>query len=222
MSDSLKEYGRIILFSIGFFGTLIAFFSMNFPAMFICFGIFIISVVLLIIASLNKKKKKHQDELQAHQMKLNNQIPVFESFGSHVNGLPIPTEMQIKLTVFREMIFLNNIDTVGGKKQFGAFEFRIPIEKLISMDVATQSQIEYIQKQSLSCAVVGALLFGDIGALLGGMPRTQAVEHTEKFFVISYESTNGIQLIVLKLPKPENAILSIKQYIPFKQKIVEL
>lgn len=225
MSDIFKECGRICLFVVSLFGTLASFFALKFSMMLIFFCFLIISIVLLVRAALQNKKKKHEDELQSHLMKANNQIPIFEAFGVHINGLPIPPRMQIKLTVFRGMIFINNmihVDSFGIQKQFGTFEFKIPIEKLISMDVVTQSQIEYIQKQSLSRAVTGGLLFGDVGALLGGMPQSKKIEHIEKFLAISYESENKIQIIILQIPQPEKAIASTNQYISFRHKSIEL
>lgn len=225
MSDDLKEIVGIVLFISSLFGTFISFFAMKFSVTFICLALLIISIVLLIRVAIKNKKKNRENELRLHQMKVNNQTPISQVFGTHVSGLPIPAQTQIKLTVFRGMIFINHmVDTNSfwGQKRFGTFEFKLPVEKLISIDVVTQSQIEYIQKQSLSRSVAGGLLFGDIGILLGGMPQSRKIEHVEKFLVISYESENQIHLIVLQVPQPEKAVASINQYIPFRPKSIEL
>lgn len=97
MSDTLREIGRISLFIVSSFGTFASFFALKFSATIIFFCFLIISIILLIRASLQKKKKKHEDELQAHLMIINHQLPIFEGFGTHINGLPIPSKMQINL-----------------------------------------------------------------------------------------------------------------------------
>lgn len=169
----------------------------------------------IIFHSIAKKHKKEIQRLQAQQQQLdiqNNIAPIIVTPCKHYNGLPIATNSACRLTIFQDMIYFNS----------GSMEFKIPMDRVISMDIATKSQVEYIQKQSLSRAVAGGLLFGDVGVLLGGMPKSRAVERTESFLVITYNKGELIQFITLSEADCNKVISAVSQYVQFQRKSIEL
>lgn len=155
----------------------------------------------------NLKAQKHIFDVK------NNISPIVEDiFCKHCNGLPIGENSPCRLTIFQDMVYF----------YCGTMEFKIPMERVISMDIATKSQIEYIQKQSLSRAVAGGLLFGDVGALLGGMPQSKAIEKTESFLVITYRKEEAIQFVTLGNLECNKVLSAVSQYIQFQRKSIQL
>lgn len=173
------------------------------------------STLGIIFQSIAKGHRKEIQRLQAQQQQLNiqnNIAPIIATPSKHYSGLPIAVNSACQLTIFQDMIYFNS----------GTMEFKLPMERIISMDIATKSQVEYIQKQNLSRAVAGGLLFGDVGVLLGGMPQSEPVERTESFLVITYSKEETIQFITLGNLDCGKVIYAVSQYIRFQRKSFEL
>ncbi len=130
---------------------------------------------------------------------------------THVNGL-VQFSGEGELRIFVDRLEFS----VGGT------QYTLPIERIISADILTQKQTEYIITQKLSHAVLGGLVFGDVGALIGGMPKSKAIETTEENLVITYEKDEEAKFIVLKNLPCEKVIRTIKQYVHLKPQHVDL
>lgn len=162
-----------------------------------------------------KKHKKEIQRLQVQQQQLaiqNNTAPIVAVSCKHFNGLPIAAHSACRLVIFQDRLYVYS----------GTMEFRMPIERIISMDIATKSQVEYILKQDFSRAAVGGWLFGDVGAIIGGMPQSQEIERTEDFLVITYNKEEAIQFITLGDVDGRQVIAEASKYIRFQPKRIEL
>lgn len=141
-----------------------------------------------------KAEEKHEKEVAKGT------VPIFESNCTHISGLASFTA-EGKIRIYVDRIHF----TVAGT------HYELPLERIRSADILTQKQTEYITTQKLGRAVLGGLIFGDIGALIGSMPKSTAIETTEENLVISYTKEDNIEFIVLKNLPCNKVIHAIEQ-----------
>lgn len=150
-------------------------------------------------------EEKHKKEMK------NGTAPIFESKCTHLSGLAsFVAEGNIK-------VFTDRVEFSAGNTHYS-----LPINRIVSADIMTQKQTEYITTQKLSRAVLGGLVFGDIGVLIGGAPKSEAVEITEKNLVITYTKDDDVQFIVLKNLPCNKVIRAIEQNVNLSPRHVEL
>lgn len=162
--------------------------------------------IILWVYELTKKSDKKQKQKIANGI-----LPILESNCTHISGLAsFVAEGTIK-------VFVDKL-----KFSVGGIYYSLPIERIVSAEIMTQKQTEYITTQKLSRAVLGGLVFGDIGALIGGMPKSEAIETTEENLVITYTKDDDVEFIVLKNLPCKKVIRAIEQNVDLKPRHIDL
>jgi hypothetical protein len=103
----------------------------------------------------------------------------------HTAGLPVAENTICQVYSYPDRIEINANGT-----QFNLSKDRIT-------DIATATDVE-IQKQYVSSAagaVGGALLFGAVGALIGGRVKEKRIETVRSYLIFSYEKDGSISHI---------------------------
>lgn len=103
----------------------------------------------------------------------------------HVNGLPVPenTFCQIYSRPDKYEISVNGTT------------FNIAKAKVIDVSIKTESEIQQHYVSSIGGAVGGAVLFGPLGAIIGGRAKKKTSKKTTNYLIFTYLSDNEIKYV---------------------------
>lgn len=101
-------------------------------------------------------------------------------------------------------------------------EFRIPMERVISISPSTTVHTDYELKSHPMRGLIGALFFGEAGLLFGVDHKLVKKETAENVLAITYSKRETIQSIILGDINCKKVLTETNRYIDFKRKNVEL
>ena len=165
---------------LGFFTAMLAIIYFAMPSSQEESGIFTILGVIMAIFTIllfrptkkDKQKKaarmiKHQENLKTCAMK-------------HVNGLPIAENINCNITSTDDKFIFSS----------GTMHFELDKSKITDMCIKTDTEIHQQYVSSIGGAIGGAVLFGPLGAMLGGSAQKKTVKHeTHNYLIITYQSS---------------------------------
>ena len=103
----------------------------------------------------------------------------------HVVGLPVAENSFCTLKYIEDCIKIESGNSI----------FNLPLEKITDMTTTTDVDIQRQYVSSVGGAVGGLVLFGPLGAMVGG--RAKKKEHTKitNYFIITYKDNDEIKYI---------------------------
>lgn len=110
-----------------------------------------------------------------------------------IDGLPIGENERVYVTCSDSEIIIEQLKVKITKNDV-VNTFRVKFENVLDVIVADKKQIINENKSVIGRGAVGSLMFGPVGAMLGGMSALGAKHKkisTDKFLVISYKNKNG-------------------------------
>ncbi|AQW28473.1 TPA: hypothetical protein I9063_002877 [Clostridium perfringens] len=126
--------------------------------------------------------------------------------GLHVQGLPKMNEHScLDLFVDGDFLVLEHLKGIGffSKNVEVTDVFKIHHDKIISLDIIDKTNISSKSKSVVGRGIAGDLIFGPVGAVLGGMSgaKTDIKSTTIYYFNIAYygKNENDIKTIILRL-----------------------
>lgn len=138
-----------------------------------------ISIFIFCIYMARKTRKlKKVQKMQEKQLK--EQGLLTQASLVHVNGLPIPENMPCLIHTYADRI------------EFHAGTTDITLNRSKITDMSVKTDVE-IQKQSVSSAggaIAGAMMFGVLGAAIGGRAKTKDVRTSSSYLIIAYKDSN--------------------------------
>lgn len=106
----------------------------------------------------------------------------------HIAGLPIPQGVPCDIYLYNDkLVFLRSASTQ-----------ELSFDKITDMCVKTETEIQNSYVSSAGGAVGGALLFGPLGAIVGGRAKQKTSRTINNFFIITYEKDNVTEFISFK------------------------
>lgn len=130
--------------------------------------------------------------------------------GKIISGLPQSDKRSSFLFTFREEKIEITERIVGLIKNKELQTFWLDIDKIISIDLLTQDNIEEKKKSVVGRGIAGAVLFGPVGAIIGTASGTQTEKTVKKtgILVISYygkdeEDIKTINIIINEFVFPK-------------------
>lgn len=147
--------------------------------LFILIGVLVLLIIFYIkmirvTSKAQKARKQHQSTLKAQGMS------IYATF-THVNGLPISENL------FCEVIsFPNRIEFKAGTT-----DITLSREKITDMCVKTDVEIQQQYVSSIGGAVGGAILFGPLGAMIGGRTKKKTDKKRHTYLIITYMGDQG-------------------------------
>ena len=103
-------------------------------------------------------------------------ITIYTAF-HHVNGLPIPENVLCEVFSYPDRIDFKS----------GTTEIKLPKEKITDISIKTDTEIQQQLVSSAGGAIAGAMLFGSLGAIIGGRVKTKKVKTTTNYLIITYK-----------------------------------
>lgn len=100
----------------------------------------------------------------------------------HTIGLPIAEGVNCKVLYFKDRLEI----------RFNNMKFLLDINKILDICLKTDKEIQSQYVSSAGGAVGGALLFGPVGALIGGRTKEKKITKTTTYLIITYED-NGVK-----------------------------
>lgn len=143
----------------------------------IALGLFAFWIIMIILTSRARRKAKKKE------MKFRNAS--LSALLKHFAGLPIPenTLCQVYSTPSR-------IEIVANGQQFNLTK-----EKIIDVSITTNTEIQKQLVSSSGGAVGGALLFGAVGALIGGRTKAEEVKQVKSYLIFTYQKENETKYV---------------------------
>lgn len=137
----------------------------------------IIPIMIFIIAGIvnaSKKKKTRKAELQQSG------LLIYTAF-NHVSGLPIPENLSCEIRSYEDRIDF----------KAGTTNIKLPRKKITDMCIKTDTEIQNQVVSSVGGAIAGGVMFGTLGAIIGGRAKNKKVKTTTQYLVITYIGEQG-------------------------------
>ena len=154
----------------------------------IALGLFAFCIIMGILTSRERRKAK---KAVKKEMKLRNAS--LSALLKHFAGLPIPenTLCQVYSTPSR-------IEIVANGQQFNLTK-----EKIIDVSITTNTEIQKQLVSSSGGALGGAMLFGAVGALIGGRTKAKDVKQVKSYLIFTYQKENGTEYVGFDISSDE-------------------
>ena len=159
--------------------------------------IFVFSLYMAVITSKAQKKGRIQ-----YKEKLESKNATLSMTAPHLIGLSIPTNT------------LTTIYSCLNTYEFEANSITYSLSKDKVIDVSLKTDTE-IQKQSVSSiggAIGGAVLFGPLGAMIGGRAKTKELRTLTHCLIFTYEKEDKIDYIAFNATGLSSAKDFIKEF----------
>ncbi|MGN4127620.1 hypothetical protein ACMGD3_21820 [Lysinibacillus sphaericus] len=151
-------------------------------------------------------KKKEQFEVKSEILGSKSRQQLLDADlcikAKHMAGLPIAEGAEI--FVYRckdKVIFERNQDTV-----------ELEINKVRDILLKTDVEIQKSYVSSAGGAVGGYVLFGPLGAMIGGRTKEKKSTITEKYLIFGYEKNGELDYISMEVTDEPNAVLFNTNY----------
>ncbi len=156
-----------------------------------------ISVFFLAIAALClvPRKEKPGEVSWVEQKKAQSELRKKQVSGTHMAGLSIAEGISTIIT------FADNEITMDANST----QFSVTYDKVSDVQVMTNVDIQKQYVSSIGGAVGGAVLFGPLGAMVGGRAKQKKIRTIENYLVITYWKDDTLDYISFKLFERSNA-----------------
>lgn len=141
----------------------------------------IVGLIILIIANIRKVNKGVKARKSEDEAKGVIQRGVFK----HFNGLSLPegAVCTVLLSSDKYEFIANGV------------EFNLPLSKITDVCCKTDVDIQKQYVSSVGGAVGGAVLFGPVGAMIGGRAKQKKVKKVSTYLIITYMDNDAVKYI---------------------------
>jgi len=140
----------------------------------------LVAIIGAIVES-SKKRKRQKQELISSGATLYVELP-------HTAGLPIAENVLCKIYSLPDRIEIKG----------GGTQFTLSKSKLTDVSIITDKEIQKQVVSSVGGAVAGGLLFGPVGAIIGGRAKTRTATHVRYYLIFSYEKDGSVDYITFE------------------------
>lgn len=165
------------------------------------FVIFMLAGLFLLLKKSPSKEEKQQRKIAKQQAKEQQQRTLI---GKHMAGLPLAEGIECRI------LFDENAITVSGAGN----SFRVAYDKITDLAIKTDTEIQKSYVSSIGGAVGGAMLFGPLGAMVGGRAKEKTSTAVEYYFIITYNKDGALDYLSFQIYAFSMANKLIRQYRP--------
>lgn len=120
----------------------------------------------------------------------------------HTNGLPISEN------IFCQIYYTDTCIVIDGS----GTTFNLDINKVNSIEMKTDIEIEKQYVSSIGGGIAGAIAFGPLGALIGGRIKEKKSKEIKRYLIITYTSNECIQYIGFDMTHTPKAMEFVKLF----------
>lgn len=180
-------------------------------------------VIVLIIAGLvfagiklwmssSKSKNNEADNFtqQSEKRKVNEEKKYKRNhffFGKHMAGLPVAQGASCNVFFDHDCV---KIDVAGN-------EFTIQKSKVSDVAIKTDVEIQNAYVSSVGGAVGGAVLFGPLGAIVGGRAKKKQSKTYDYYFIITYKKDNDVAYVSFKVATAFTGSQIVREFQTYQQ-----
>lgn len=150
--------------------------------------------------------KKARTKAKEKKAKIKNEL-LSSAYGRHFTGLPLAEGTDCSIQ--------HNPDgfvfTAGGNV------FNLSNDKITDMCIKTDAEIQKQYVSSIGGAVGGAVLFGPIGAMIGGRAKKKKTTNLTHYLIITYLKDGQIAYLCFEMPKTPDMVKVQRWIMEFKQ-----
>lgn len=163
--------------------------------------IFILIIILCILGIIksNKKRKARKEAIRQSG------IMTYLAF-NHVNGLPIAENLLCEIRSYQDRI----------EFKAGTTNIKLPREKITDMCIKTDQDIQKQAVSSIGGAIAGGMVFGPLGAIIGGRSKNKKVKTVTQYLIITYTGEQG-ELKYIGFDINNNSFLAAKLIKEFRE-----
>ncbi len=140
----------------------------------IIIGVLLVFVIFCIKMIRLTSQAKKRDTQQLNTLKEQG-LTVHATF-PHVNGLPIAENLLCEIFSFPNRIEFKS----------GTTSITLMREKITYMCIKTDTEIQQQLVSSVGGAIAGGVMFGTLGAIIGGRAKTKKIKTVTKYLIITY------------------------------------
>lgn len=144
----------------------------------------VIAILLLIavfslymIVQTSKAKKKQKEE----QFKLKAQGMLHQIIATHTYGLPLADGIVCTI-----QLYINRMDFISGNTHISLMK-----EKIVDVCIKNETEIQQQYVSSVGGAVGGAMLFGPLGAVIGGRAKKKTSSSVTSYLIVTYKNDSN-------------------------------
>ena len=141
----------------------------------ILIALLIFCIFMTVVTSKNKKvQKQAMKEAKARGL-------IQQLVTTHTYGLPVAEGLVCVIQAYKD-----HVDFISG-----AMHLTLREEKIFDMCIKAETEIQQHYVSSIGGAVGGAVLFGPLGAAIGGRAKKKTTKTIDRFLIITYQNVNG-------------------------------
>lgn len=149
--------------------------SQKTPMLFIVLGVVMALVTVLLFRPTKKDKQKKAERREKATESLKTCTM------KHINGLPIAENTNCTIVMMDDKFVFTS----------GTMHFELDKSKITDMCIKTDREIQQQYVSSVGGAVGGAVLFGPVGAIIGGRAKKKTVKNEiHNYFILTYQSSD--------------------------------
>lgn len=141
-------------------------------------------IIILLVPLIFTKLKKEALKITSEE---------FGAYGhlKHTVGLSIPENTMCKL----------HLSLQGLDIESNGVSFNLPRNRILDITVKSEEEIQKQLVSSAGGAVAGGMLFGALGAMVGGKTKEKKISTVKKYLIFIYEKDNNPEYIAFDTTK---------------------
>lgn len=140
-------------------------------------GVFFVvfyTVVIIVMKAGGPKVKKAKQKFGKDEFLFMGTFPILA-------GLHLPETAKCNVYCLRNRIVIEALRQ----------EYSLPVNRIVDVSTMSKTQIQKQYVSNAGGAVAGGMMFGPLGALLGGGVSQRTIRNTSKFLIFTYKDTDG-------------------------------
>lgn len=166
----------------------------------------IIPLILLIglamyLTSRQEMKEKISKKLKEKNNEFNTKIIIYGNF-KHMAGLTVNEGANVDLFVCDDKVIMES----------NGIKFNLDNDKILDVTIKSESEIKEAYVSSIGGAVGGAVLFGPLGAMIGGRAKKKTDKTVKNYLIFTYDKGDKTDFISFEILNFLNADKIVKYF----------
>jgi len=142
--------------------------------LFIFMGIMLLIIIFCIRMFFITSKAKNRQKQEMNKLKKQG-LTIYATL-NHINGLPLAENLLCEVFSYPDRI----------EFKAGTTSIKLAREKITDMCLKFDTEIQNQMVSSIGGAIAGGVMFGTLGAIIGGRAKNKKVKTTTQYLIITY------------------------------------